>query len=56
MMARKLIVATINGRSRQLGPFDYPNDRVDLVLEAVKLGKTSYQKGIAAPDARLVDA
>jgi hypothetical protein len=47
------VVETINGRSKYLGPFDYPNPKVDSVLEAVKAGKTSYQKGVPAPDARL---
>jgi hypothetical protein len=47
------IVATIGGKLKSLGPFDYPNERVDQVLEAVKRGGTSTQKGVPAPDARL---
>jgi hypothetical protein len=52
-MSRVKLVATIDGKQKQLGPWDYPNERVDQVLMAVKLGETSYQKGIPAPDARL---
>ena len=49
---RVKVVATIDGRLKELGPFDYSN-RVDMVLQAVKLGRTSAQKGVPAPDAKL---
>jgi len=56
MRTLKKIVATLGDREMELGPFYYPNPNVDIVLESVKLGKTSAQKGVPAPDARLVDA
>lgn len=56
-MTQCKLIATINGRSKQLGPWNYNDEtkfNIDRVLEAVKLGKTSYQKGVPAPDAKLV--